>query len=484
MWAFVRRWIGGTPRLAPRTRLHLQSLEDRCTPATDLLAQSLSWNSQGGATVDFAALGDNLRVDTTAALYWATGSRLADRIGLPVRQVVIYHGAASDPAPLNIARASLGIRPARATQLMLVVDPLNRVAESDEADNTQTVAVPDIVVDSVTTVDSRSVTVTYEVKGLALDEVPLRLVRSADNHFDAGDLSLAPVDELDGSLGTHTVTLDLAQPLGINPSRPFVLAQVDAANTIFESNELNNAGWFRKRELGVVTHGLELLGQFQFARPTWPAEVANLLRAQGYDRAIAFDWAAISNLPVPGMTTVAAEQMAARIETELAAMKKLWPSDVIDVHLIGHSRGGPVISQVALLLQDNPDVIQGTLRLTFLDPHPASNVPGRHDWDAAFLIGFPIERIYIGFKALAQDPDPVVAPEVDIADDFYQHTDTTMARAGSGERILNLWGNIPIVNDSPYSIHAVDLTGPGMSHGEVINWFIRSVVPLLGRGLA
>src|SRR5262245_45074413 len=130
MFATLRRWFGGSSRSSSgRACLQLQSLEDRRTPATDLLAQSLSWNLQGGTTVDFAVVGDNLKVDTTAALYWATGPTLADRIGLPVRRIVIYHGTATDPAPQNVARLSLGIRPARATQLMLVVDPLNRVAE-------------------------------------------------------------------------------------------------------------------------------------------------------------------------------------------------------------------------------------------------------------------------------------------------------------------------------------------------------------------
>src|SRR5262245_53437428 len=95
-------------------------------------------------------------------------------------------------------------------------------------------ATPDIVVKSVTTADSRRVTVNYEVKNSAVDVIPLSLVRSADNRFDALDVPLAPEAELDGSLGLHSVTISLDKPLAINPSQPFVLARIDAADTLVE----------------------------------------------------------------------------------------------------------------------------------------------------------------------------------------------------------------------------------------------------------
>jgi hypothetical protein len=485
MLTFLHRFLRGESPLSSRhVRLRLQSLEDRCTPASDVVAQSLSWNTAaGGATAGYTIVGDHLSVDTTAALYWADGPTLADKIGSPVKQFVILR-TSSNSGSVSIPRAALGIRPIRASYLLLDVDSSNRVVESDESNNVQALAVPDVIMDSVTTADSRGITVTYEVTGLALGSVSMSLVRSTDARFDSGDQSIAPIVNLDGGVGTHTVTVALATPLAINPSRPFVIAQLDPSNTIVESNEINNTGSFRTRVLGVVTHGFELFGGLRFAFPTWITDVANDLRAEGYDRAFAFDWTALSNIPAAGMTGLAAAAMTARIDTEIASMKAQWPNDVIDVHLIGHSRGASVISQAAEMLADNPDVIRGTLRLTFLDPHPASNVPGRHDYDSAFLVGFPFEQAYLGFQALAQDPDPVVAADVDIADQLYQHTPTWMARAGSGERVLNLWGNIPIVDLSPYAIHTRDLTGWGMSHGGVITWFMQYMLPQLGRGLA
>ena len=165
-------------------------------------------------------------------------------------------------------------------------------------------------------------------------------------------------------------------------------------------------------------------------------------------------------------------------------MKRFWPKDVIDVHLIGHSRGGSVISQAIGLLQDNAEVTRGTLRMTMLDPHPASNVAGRTHYDFFGLAGLAAEQAVLGFQAVANDPDPIVHENVDYADHLYQKTLAIDARPGSGERVLNLWGDVPVENRTPFAINAVDLTGPGMSHGAVITWFMQSMLPLLGRGLA
>ncbi len=66
--------------------------------------------------------------------------------------------------------------------------------------------------------------------------------------------------------------------------------------------------------------------------------------------------------------------MAVRIFTAVNSLRASV-TDVIDIHLIGHSRGSVVISQAARQLELNyPDYTrQGYIQMTLLDPHPALN---------------------------------------------------------------------------------------------------------------
>ena len=68
----------------------------------------------------------------------------------------------------------------------------------------------------------------------------------------------------------------------------------------------------------------------------------------------------------------------------------MGPNDVVALHMIGHSRGSAVISQAALDLQAYvaqhaawSPLLAGPWKMTFLDPHPAHNVPGKSFYDAA-----------------------------------------------------------------------------------------------------
>ena len=67
--------------------------------------------------------------------------------------------------------------------------------------------------------------------------------------------------------------------------------------------------------------------------------------------------------------------MAAQIDQAIASLP-IQPGDVVDLHLIGHSRGGDVVSLAAGLLDRSaPPLGGGFLELTLLDPHPARNGP-------------------------------------------------------------------------------------------------------------
>ena len=164
--------------------------------------------------------------------------------------------------------------------------------------------------------------------------------RSADPAFDPSDLPVA--DTVVAAPG-GTATVALAGEMPIDPGRPHVLVVADPADAIDESDEGNNTGSFRKLALGVVTHGFQPDGQF----PTWVTAVAAALEAKGYAETIAFDWAAASRLPVPGLTTVYGTRLAGQIRLTADAVGTL-PTDVVDVHLIGHSRGTVVVSQALL----------------------------------------------------------------------------------------------------------------------------------------
>jgi choice-of-anchor C domain-containing protein len=108
--------------------------------APDLVATSLTWNTaQGGVDFSYSVTGADLTQNTTAALYWASGPTFADRIGGPVYDTQIEHPQ-GDHGPFYVPTSVLGILPAGATYLLLVVDaPATTtngvVAESDEMNN-------------------------------------------------------------------------------------------------------------------------------------------------------------------------------------------------------------------------------------------------------------------------------------------------------------------------------------------------------------
>jgi hypothetical protein len=470
----------------PRNRsvLNLVELEDRRTPSatTDLVAQSLAWNvAQNGVTAEYAVEGSALTKTVTGGFYWASGPTWAQHIGNPAKQINLT--SAIGDYTVTITSSMLASRPSNGTFLVFVVDPLNQIAETNESNNSVAVAVPDIAIQSITTTDSRSVTVTYSVSVVSLPEVPLGLYRGNSATFTTSDQSFAPVTELPGGLGSHTVTISLSKAMLIDPANPYVLAQIDPGKVIPETSATNNTASFRTRFLGVVTHGFNLFGGLSFDSPTWITTMANELKAEGYDDTIAFNWTALSNLPVPGMVDLAASELVSQIDSTLARMKALYPNDVIDVMMIGHSRGADVVTEAASMLQGNAIVNQGTLQLALLDPHPATNLYGQ-TFSAAPFVGYPFQEALIGFQSLADDPPVVIPPNVDIVDDYYQTTPWYEAAFGSGEHILNLWGNVPITDNSTAVVQYHNLTGWGMSHGAVITWYTDNVVPLLRNGVA
>jgi hypothetical protein len=347
--------------------------------------------------------------------------------------------------------------------------------------------IADVAVLSAGAVESRSVAVTYDA-GVFDNNFPfdLGLYRSADAAFDASDVrvgGMAITLESGGAArGLHTVTIAAPEALDFDPARPFVLAVADPANDLAERNEGNNVASFRIYTLGAVTHGLEL----NPAGTQWVGAAAAGLTAAGYDVVVPFFWVAESVRPVPGQVQAAGARMAQAV---IAAAQALPQDAVIDLHLIGHSRGGAVISQAMLGIEAQEQagaipqlrgIVDGFTKLTFLDPHPAHNVHTVGDPNGVFVSASPgplgrlALRAYTQFQAVAGDPEAVATPTADAAEVYFQRA-TYRQAISPIEKIFNIWGEVPV----PGATHSADLTGTVNGHFEVHDWYIAAVIPRL-----
>jgi hypothetical protein len=462
---------------------------------TDVAPTSLSWNTpQGGVDFGYEVAGGDLTQDTTAALYWASGPTFADRIGGPIYDTQVEHPQGTY-GPVHVPKGVLGAPPAGATHLLLVVDPTSTaqpngaIDESDETNNVASLPIPNIRVTGVTTDDSRSVRLSYTVEGTDADPIPIKVFRSSDETYSSDDVEVALTDTTaPGSIGDHSganaVTLRLNDPFAIDPSRPFVIVVADPDDTILETTEVDNHAHFRKRVLGVVTHGYQPLGFSRYGFPAWITEMASTLRnGQHYDRAVAFDWARQSSLPLRGQAVAAGARLAERIRLEILRMTSAFPGDVIDVHLIGHSRGAVVIDQALNNLTGNVEVTRGTAKMTMLDPHPARNYPFVQYYSVippgfGFVsqLGAVAEAGLLAFQAAANDPLLFRPANADVVENFYQRTPALLTQS-LAETVLNLWGEGPFDWASNYN-----LTSPGMSHTKVVDWYMNNVLHTLGGG--
>ena len=207
------------------------------------------------------------------------------------------------------------------------------------------------------------------------------------------------------------------------------------------------------------------------------------------------------------MTALAGAKLAVSIASTVAQLTPHpAPGDVIDLHLIGHSRGAVVITQAALDLQALeqtgafPRLSQlgaGYLKMTFLDPHPATNVSPVGNpliaWYSASpgLIGQTGVLLYTRFSAEAQDPPVRLPSNVDDAEVYSQHTSYRDTFSPDESPLVNLtekffvnWGVVPILGPDGRpaldpAVHYCNLTGIVHGHYEVHDWYQQNVVPTL-----
>ncbi|MEO6808032.1 MAG: hypothetical protein ABI353_02840 [Isosphaeraceae bacterium] len=348
-------------------------------------------------------------------------------------------------------------------------------------------ATPDLAMLSASTLDSRSVSVSYDVKNASIGSpVEFAVYRSADNAFDpsdtkVGSIPVSPTLGLDGqpalAVGKHQLTIPLADGLPPDPHQPFVLVVANPGRQVAESNVSNNTASFRKHVVGVIVHGgLQPMDWDQ--GPPWERRMASALKDQGYDKVIAYNWVPQSR--TPGMAVKQSPRLASMV---VDAVNTFPANEPVDVHFISHSEGSVIAGQTILKLKSDapPQMRAGFLKDTMIDPHSANNgTPGKQYSVSSGLLGKIAKATINTYQSKAGDPPVIVPDNVDDAEVFYQHTPVSMTY-GSNKGVYNLWGQVPVIGEASY----FNLTAPGLSHSGkfgMTDWYQINVVPTLGDG--
>jgi hypothetical protein len=338
--------------------------------------------------------------------------------------------------------------------------------------------------------------------------VAFNVFRSADPVYDAGDELVGGnlITTPEGG-GTQIGFAGLTGELTLDPTRDYVLVVADAGATVEETNEGNNTAFFRKVALGAVVHGFTVAG----VPGDWHAQMAAEMQAEGYDYVLPFVWIPLSQTPAPNATAIAGETLANFVRLAAPVLAP-GPFDVVDVHLIGHSRGASVVSQTfqSLMLNPGPRSVQfGFFKETMLDPHVARNfgplpaglaevagatgteafsVVGQFSFDPSRQFSRDYSAAVLGFQSVAMDPPAFVPAAVDQAEVFFQRlpwNQTTWVIPGLSQSIeqfigVNLITPGPVSNPFLRPVQYIDLGPQGVGHYEVPDWYRLNVVPTLG----
>jgi len=341
---------------------------------------------------------------------------------------------------------------------------------------------------SATQTDSKSITIDYQVND-ANRPMQFGIYRSDKSQFDstavlfgtsvASSPSQAGV-ELDDSgqpanaLGTHQLTISLPTGLPIDPQKPYVLVVADPNSSTAATDAAQTAS-YRTYSIGIVTHGGLQNTHWQYG-PAWELETAVIMKRDGYDAVIPYNWIAASDLP--GRAAMQGPRLASEI---LAAASQFPASDPVDLHFVGHSEGAVVNTQAMVALEGEmtPQLKAGYIQDTLLDPHPASNaIPGQEYSVSGGPLGWLATAEISSFQSKAKDPPVFIPPIVNDAEVFYEHTPAGNSHGVNGD-LYNLWGEVPVKGPA----HYYNLTAAGATHAGntgVNQWYAEFVAPTLG----
>lgn len=507
--------VAGSENTATSAQTSEQSVLDWQILPETLTITSLNWRNanDGGVDVAYAVGPADLPSGSTIDFYWATAPSVSDEIeGSPIYSAQV-NTAAGTADTITVPASTLGPAPngdpAEVPAYLLAVDDVPQ--SNDTNPSFQSVPFDPITTDELTSPDSQEVTFTYEITEDGLEqpfEAAIYRSNVAPSLVD-GSLALGsavPVDDttipgqdIDSTsstaLGEHTVLISdsqIAAGLHPDPTHEYVTLVADPNNYVGIPDDPNHVTYFRKFVLGVVVHGFQLQGGLTGV-PAWENQAAALLTTIGYNAVIPFNWTSNSNFKAPGVTeyegTVLAQDIVMAADSLVQTQGS--PNDVVDLHLIGHSRGSVVISQALIGLSSSSDsaIIGGYKIMTMLDPHPANNSYANPDFSAANnFLGKFAASVYKSFQAVAEDPQVVIPPNVDEADLYYQNTPASAFSPlkNPAESVINLWGEGPsfITNESSAVVQVHNLTGVvdptlgPIGHGEVPEWYLEYILPI------
>jgi Bacterial Ig-like domain len=345
---------------------------------------------------------------------------------------------------------------------------------------------------SATTTNSKSVTIKYQVNQAPDASKPIQfgVYRSSNGQFDSSDslvntITLASPGSASGqgavtldqsgqpatAVGTHQLTIPLAQGLPPYPEKPYVLVVVDPSSPSAIVDPEQTAS-FRVYTIGIVTHGGIQDPSWKHG-PPWEIETADMMRHEGFDSVIGYNWVLQSS--TPGQAIKQSPRLARMI---LGVASNFPTGDPVDLEFIGHSEGTVVNTYAIVTLQNQmtPELKSGFIEETLFDPHAANNnVPGQQ-MSFGGVLGGLARDIVTNYQAQAKDPAAFIPSVVDQAQVFFQHSQST-----AGE-IYNLWGQVPVKSDGAL-VHYYNLTDMGVTHSGktgVNYWFRNFIAPTLG----
>lgn len=291
----------------------------------------------------------------------------------------------------------------------------------------------------------------YDITNPNLNPFSIQIFRSDKGTYSSSDSHNVAVGYAFSISGDnlkqdhHEVTINLTslpdnepanpfQPLAPDPALPYVLAvAVDANNKALTNVAVDEShAHFKIYIIGAVSVGFDPSNKNDNSPPSqWVSEMAAALGPigpgeVGYNVVIPFGWA--SGSPDSQAIYRAGKKLYDDISQAAQAITEysdFAPNDVIDVHLIGHSRGSVVVDLAMNELIVNPpddQLAHGYYELTLLDPHPANKltVVDADINSISPLLSFIAWYKYYTFSNTVNDPAITVPARVNQAVVYYQ----------------------------------------------------------------
>ena len=336
----------------------------------------------------------------------------------------------------------------------------------------------------------QTVAIDYQIASSNLSSLTVDVDRSSSAELGVGDQVAIGAVTLSGSeltTGVHDVSLVLGDrspgvdALAIDPAHPYVIAAATGPDGITSSAS------YQTITIGLVTHGFNPTD----TAPAWIYQIAASLKGLGYNDAIPFDWAKASHTLKAGEGVQNGIRAADMIEKYINGKNSHGQPNVpagavVDLQLIGHSRGSVVITQAMKTLQKDlakiPQAKGGYWELTYLDPHPShGNNVAPFTATSQYLID-----VANSLQRQFKDPYPLIVPtQVALAQIYYENTPVSMIVSTTEEGQIDPWGityptGIHSAPGGTTQFETLNLTTPGMTHSGVYQWYQANVVPTLG----